>query len=116
MDKRQLTQRIDALAALSEQMETRTLGLHERLKQLGEAQQTLADTGAQLEQRGDELAGRVVDEAGRIAVQVEKSESDQERLAALIQEVSQNGMGLSAVIRKLDSLQESGGQLELSML
>ncbi len=111
--------RLDALSEVPERvsdLETLTGPMNNRLDSQDDSLVQLREQLDRLEQAAEELAGRVADEAGRIAVQAEKSESDQDRLAALIQEVSQNGMDLSAVISKLDSLQESDGQLERNLL
>ncbi len=111
--------RLDEMSEVPERvsdLETLTGPMSDRLNSQDVGLVQLREQLDRLEQAAEELAGRVADEAGRIAVQAEKSASDQDRLTALIQEVSQNGMDLSAVISKLDTLQESDGQLERNLL
>jgi chromosome segregation ATPase len=66
----------------------------------------------QLEQSTNDLAGRVAEEAERIAGQEERSDTEQERLSVLAAEVEQNGVDLSSLVGRLETVQASGGELQ----
>ena len=60
LGKRLLSQRIDALAAVSEQLELRMSGLQDEIQRLGDAQETLVDTASGLTDRVEELGSKGV--------------------------------------------------------
>ncbi len=113
-----VTGRLDALSEMPgrlSELENLTSPMSGRLDSQDDTLAQLRQQLDGLEQAAEELSGRVADEAGRIALQAEKSETDQERLTELAEEVNQNGLDLASVIARLEGLQESDGQLERSL-